>query len=188
MITGRHFPSWTRREIRMRKIRLALLAIPFTVLAILGVGRPPASPQTAIDVQTVRYSELARRIKDQHGRVVVVDFWADYCAPCKREFPKLVVLHQKYAAGGLAAISVSLDDVADVEAMERVRRFLAAQQASFANYMLNEKPEFWQAKLKIDGPPCVFIFNRRGELVRKFHDDVDYIEIERLVTEALKQE
>ena len=172
----------------MRRIRLALLAIPFTVLAILGVGRPPASPQTAIDIQTVRYAELSQRIKDLRGRVIVVDFWADYCAPCKREFTKLVALNQKYSVRGLTAISVSLNDVAAPEAVERVRRFLAAQQASFPNYMLNEKPEFWQAKLNIDGPPCVFIFNRRGELVRKFHDDVDYSEIERLVTEALKQE
>ena len=63
---------------------------------------------------------------------------------------------------------------------------MTAKGAAFANYLLDEKPDVWQAKLKIDGPPCVFVFNRRGRLVKKFHDHVDYTEIERLVADLLK--
>jgi len=172
----------------MRTIRVSLLIAVVTLLAILAVSRPGASPQDRVDMQIVRYTELGKRIKDLRGRVIVVDFWADYCPPCKREFPKLVAMHRRYSDDGLTAISVSLDDAADAEAVERVRLFLSAQRASFANYMLNEKPEVWQVKLKIDGPPCVFIFIRRGELVKKFHDDVDYREIEQLAADLLKQD
>ena len=171
----------------MRTLRLALLAAVFSLVAILAVSRPDASPQDAVELHVVSYSDLGQRIKDRRGRVVVVDFWADYCPPCKREFPKLVALHHKYAADGLTAISVSLDDPGDADASERVRQFLTAQRAGIANYMLNEKPDVWQAKLKIDGPPCVFVFNRRGELAKKLHDDVDYREIERTVVDLLKQ-
>ncbi len=172
----------------MRTIRLSLLLVLLTLLAMLAVNRPGASPELAVELQIVRYPELGHRIKELRGRVIVVDFWADYCPPCKREFPKLVAMHRKYLGDGLTAISVSLDDASDADAQKRVRQFLSAQRASFSNYMLNEKPEIWQAKLKIDGPPCVFIFNRRGELVRKFHDEVDYREIERLAADLLKQD
>ena len=140
-----------------------------------------------VELVAVRYPELGMRIKDQKGRVVVVDFWADFCPPCKREFPKLVELHQKYAADGLACISVSLDDPTDDAARSRALRFLNEKKATFLNLLLDERPEFWQAKLKIDGPPCVFVFNRAGGLLKKFHDDVDYRDIERLVIDALKE-
>src|SRR5262245_36471500 len=171
----------------MRRIALGLCAGLLTVVAVVLAGRPAAEPPAGIKLIDVHYSDLGARIKDQKGRVVVVDFWADYCPPCKREFPKLVELHRKYATAGLTCISVSLDDPADEAARGRALRFLTDKKATFANYLLDERPEFWQAKLKIDGPPCVFVFNRAGGLVKKFHDDVDYREIERIVIDALKE-
>ena len=104
--------------------------------------------------------------------------------PCKREFPKFVALHEKHATAGVAAVSVSLDDAAGAE---KVKKFLLGQKATCANYLLSEKPEVWQAKLKIDGPPCVYVFNRQGQLEQKFSDkDVDYGVIEKLVVELLR--
>jgi thiol-disulfide isomerase/thioredoxin len=169
-------------------MREGLLAGLFALGAMILAGRPAAAPQTTpnVDLTGLRYSELVERIKALRGKVAVVDFWADYCAPCKREFPKLVQLHRKHARAGLACVSVDLDDTDDGAALTRVRRFLADQKADFANYQLAEKPEVWQTKLKIDGPPCVFVFNRQGELIKKLHGDVDYNEIEKIVVDALK--
>lgn len=171
----------------MQPIRVTLLVGILTLGAILAVSRPAAAPEDRVSLVSLRYPDLGSKIRAQRGRVVVVDFWADYCAPCKREFPKLVALHRKHAAAGLTAISVSLDDSTDPDTETRVRRFLSAQQATFSNFLLAEKPDVWQAKLKIDGPPCLFIFNRQGELVRKFHDDLDYAEVERLVESLLRR-
>jgi thiol-disulfide isomerase/thioredoxin len=174
---------WTSR------LRLGIIALALTGIAVLAVSRPGASPQAdrKVDVQRIRYADLAERVKELHGQVIVVDFWADFCLPCKREFPHLIELHQKYGQSGFAAVSVSLDDSHDGEACERVRNFLTNQKATFANFQLDEKPEFWQQKLKIDGPPCVFVFGRRGELLKRYHDGVDYADVEAVVVEALKQ-
>jgi thiol-disulfide isomerase/thioredoxin len=170
----------------MRLPRLIAVAAILTVTAALHVTRPDAAQPAVVPLETIRYDDLTDRVVALQGRVVVVDFWADYCLPCKREFPHLVELHQKYSNRGLTALSVSLDDPHDDEARDRVRKFLAAREATFVNFLLDEKPDVWQAKLKIDGPPCVFVFDRRGRLVKRYHDHVDYAEIERLVADLLK--
>ena len=93
----------------MRRMRLVLLAILIAPVAAIVAPRPMAAPP-AVTLETVKYDDLGDRVSSLQGRVVVVDFWADYCLPCKREFPHLVELHGKYAASGLTAVSVSLDD------------------------------------------------------------------------------
>ena len=148
----------------------------------------PAQPPGKVDLRTVRYDGLTDAVKRNKGKVVVVDFWADFCIPCKREFPKLVALHGQHAKDGLVAISVSLDDPTDDDAKAKALKFLQAQKATFTNLLLDEKPEVWQAKFKIDGPPLVMVFNRKGDLEQKFVDkEVEYAVIEKLVAELLKK-
>ena len=72
-------------------------------------------------------------------------------------------MQKKYAKDGVVAVSVSVDDPKDKKAMQNVLDFLRKQKATFTNLVLDEKPEVWQEKLKIYGPPCVFVFNRDGK-------------------------
>jgi hypothetical protein len=94
-------------------------------------------------------------------------------------------MHKKYAKDGFEAVSVSLDDPTDTETMEKVKKFLEAKQATFTNVVLDEKPEFWQAKLGFDGPPCVFVFNREGKWTR--FAPVEYSDVEKLVAEYMAE-
>jgi thiol-disulfide isomerase/thioredoxin len=159
------------------------------VAALLFIAAPvPADPAPGVSVKVVKYDGLIDVIKQNKGKVVVVDFWADYCIPCKREFPKLVALHNKAAKDGLVAVSVSLDELSDPGAKDKVQKFLDRQKAIMTNVILDEKPQVWQAKLKIDGPPLVMVFARDGHKEQQFVDkDVDYAAIEKLVAELLKK-
>ncbi|HEX4590281.1 MAG TPA: TlpA disulfide reductase family protein [Gemmataceae bacterium] len=160
----------------------------FAVVTALIAVPAFADPASIVTVQVVKYDGLSALVKQHRGKVVVVDFWADYCIPCKREFPNLVKLHQQYAKDGLVAVSVSLDELSEDGAKDKVMKFLQKQQATMTNLILDEKPAVWQAKLKIDGPPLVMVFNRNGELEQKFVDkDVDYKVIEKLTAELLKK-
>jgi thiol-disulfide isomerase/thioredoxin len=162
-----------------------MLPLAIATLLLLAISIP-ADPPAAVAVQVIKYDGLSALIKQQRGKVVVVDFWADFCIPCKREFPKLVTLHNQHAQAGLVAVSVSLDDLSEDGVKDKVHKFLQKQQATMPNLILDEKPEVWQAKLKIDGPPLVMVFNRKGELEQKFVDkDVDYAVIGKLVAELL---
>jgi hypothetical protein len=80
-------------------------------------------------------------------------------------------MHRKYAKDGLVAVSVSLDDPGDSDSGRHTRTqalaFLKKQGATFTNVLLDEAPELYENKLKIDGPPCVYIFNRDNRFVAK---------------------
>jgi len=49
-------------------------------------------------------------LKKYEGQVVVLDFWASWCAPCRRSFPWLNAMHAKYSSQGLVIIGVNVDN------------------------------------------------------------------------------
>jgi hypothetical protein len=96
-------------------------------------------------------------------------------------------MHRKYAARGLVAISVSLDKAEDATVRPKIDQFLRQQQATFANFVLDARDEEWQARLKINGPPCVYVFDRNNRFaLKQVEDQVDYAAIEKAVQELLK--
>jgi thiol-disulfide isomerase/thioredoxin len=74
---------------------------------------------------------LAQRIARQRGHVVLVNFWATWCVPCREEFPDLSRLQRKYGPRGLQVLGVSTDLVSQRPA---VGKFLADLKPSFPNY------------------------------------------------------
>jgi thiol-disulfide isomerase/thioredoxin len=158
----------------------ARLFVPALLVALVGFA-PRASntwcsckpgeeekPAPAIELKTVKYAELTQAVRRHTGKVVVMDVWASYCVPCKKEFPYLVELHKKYAANGLVCISVSVDGPQDADA---ALQFLKKVKATFSNYRLDEEIDFWQEKWDLKGIPAVFVFNREGRCAAKFTDD-----------------
>jgi peroxiredoxin len=96
------------------------------------------------------------------GKVVIVDFWATWCAPCKEELPVLQRLYAKYGKDGLVVVGVSVDkDVANV------REFVKTMKLSFP---IAHDPE--HAATKRFGPPKMpssYIVDRSGA-VRFVHE------------------
>ena len=149
-----------------------------------------ASAQAAnheVQLHRVKYAQLVETVKQQRGRVVVIDFWASFCLPCKKAFPKLIQMHQKYAAQGLTIISVSLDDPTDPDAEVAARDFLQSVQSPFLNVLLDEKPEEWRDKLPVNSLPSVYVFNRDGQIEKRWLDGPDYAAIEKLVIQLLEK-
>jgi len=151
---------------------------------------------SAVEVKTVKYKEMGDVITKLRGKVVVVDFWGDFCIPCKKEFPHLVELNKKYGPQGLVAISVAVDppreDPKEQMALrQRLLKFLTKQNASFTNLYLDEPSEVWLKKLDVAEVPCVFVFDRQGKYYRfggapDAPHKAEYREIEPLVVELLK--
>ena len=87
----------------------ALAAIAFVVAASvwLAAAAPTQSlPRVALQTADGTTVQLA----SYQGKVLLVDFWASWCAPCKVSFPALDALFREYAPRGLAVVAVNLDE------------------------------------------------------------------------------
>jgi peroxiredoxin len=95
------------------------------------------------------------------GKVVVVDFWASWCAPCKQELPQLEALYKRHKAAGLVVLAVNVDsDVGKAKALARELK-LTFPIVHDAKHELADR---------FDPPrmPSSFIIDRKG-LVRHVH-------------------
>jgi thiol-disulfide isomerase/thioredoxin len=178
----------------MSPFRRAIAAsLPLAVLVIGGASSAPDQPAPApkVTVRVVNYAEMGKVVRGLKGKVVVVDFWATTCPPCVAKFPHLVEMHNKYARDGLAAVSVSLDPVGDAEKRKKVESFLSRRKATFTNLLLDAPNTVWKDKLRFDGPPCVYVFDRANRIVGKYpttpDGGVDYAVIEKQVIDLLKK-
>jgi len=112
------------------------------------------------------------RLSDYHGKVVLLNFWATWCPPCKEEMPWFVDLQQRYGAQGLQVIGVAMDD-------------------SFAkrlgvNYpVLLGKESIAQAYGDVQFLPDTFYIGRDGKVVSHVQGLINRKEIEEQVKKAL---
>ncbi len=78
-----------------------------------GISPNAANRSLAPDFTLPRPDGQDLRLSSYRGKVVLLDFWATWCYPCREEIPHLVDLQQKYGDRGLQIIGVSLDDSPD---------------------------------------------------------------------------
>lgn len=94
------------------------------------------------------------------GKVVIVDFWASWCVPCRRSFPWLNRMHTRYADDGLVIIGVNVD--AERAAADK---FLAAYPADFRIHFDNQGD--LATKFGVEAMPSSFVIGRDGEVVAR---------------------
>jgi thiol-disulfide isomerase/thioredoxin len=173
---------------RLTPHQIAVIILTLTSVQYSGGTALADPPRSDVQLQTIDYRKLGDLVKAQRGKVVVVDVWASYCVPCKREFPNLVRMYGQYAADGLVCLSVTVDKEAQHEA---ALAFLRKQKATFNNYRLTDEEAVWQKAWKISGPPAVFVFDRNGKRAARFDGEdekrpVNYDEIEVIVRKLLR--
>ena len=102
--------SVLRRPARVRAGSLRVVAsIAFAIVA--GTASSAIAPATAAPDFTLHAMGGPNlRLKEQRGRVVMVNFWATWCAPCRQEMPHLNRLYEKYRGAGFVLLGVNVDD------------------------------------------------------------------------------
>lgn len=117
------------------------------------------------------------KLSDFRGKVVVVDFWATWCAPCRASLPHLSALQERYKSKGLVVVGLSLDDIEPAS----VRRFADKMQLKMKLGIADE------TVLTQYGPirsiPTTFFIDRKGRLVRRVVGYIDAETMEAYATE-----
>jgi thiol-disulfide isomerase/thioredoxin len=113
-----------------------------------------------------------------HGKVVLLNFWATWCAPCQIEMSRFIQWQTRYSSRGLQVIGVSMDDdSAPVIALARRRR---------VNYpIVMGDEQIGTAYGGILGLPVTFLVDRQGNIVARYKGETDLAAMERDVERLL---
>lgn len=119
-------------------------------------------------------------LQQYSGKVIYLDFWASWCAPCRTSFPLLNKLHQKLKDKGFEVVAINLDeDKANAE------KFLKEISVDFT-ILRDEKGE-WSDKYVVESMPTSFIIDKQGVIqnIHKGFTSDDINELEHKITELL---
>lgn len=147
---------------------------------------PPTTTTTAQSGSPNGFTLLDNRrmrLSDYAGSVVVLDFYATWCPPCREETPHLVELHKRYAAQGLNIIGLNVGGDDD---RDKVSGFISEFGIPYEMaYPDREMASFYLSDN--DSIPQAFIFDRKGNLVKRFisYGPAMPAEMERLIKAAL---
>ena len=113
------------------------------------------------------------------GKVVLVDFWATWCDPCKEEIPDLVKLREKLKGKGFEIFGVSMDE----DGAKAVKTFTAKQPITYPLGLNGgeQPPEGWV----VPGLPTAYLIGRQGQVLKRWFGEKDMAELESDVTAAL---
>lgn len=124
----------------------------------LGIGKvAPDFTELMVD----RKSEL--KLSDLRGKVVLIDFWASWCGPCRRENPNVVKTYNKYKEKGFTVMSVSLD-----KDLEKWKKAIQADQLSWTNHVSDLGG--WQSKVsrlyEVGSVPFTVLIDQEGKIIK----------------------
>jgi thiol-disulfide isomerase/thioredoxin len=158
-----------------RKTRLLTVAL---VVALLYLVTGNDSSKAGMPAPAVTFQNLNGRsvnLAQYHGKVVLVNFWATWCEPCRWEIPRLIELQKDYGHEGFTVLGVAMDD----GGKSMVAPFVAKPQFDVdgrkmaMNYPIMLGNDAAATKFGISAFPTSFVISRDGKIVKEVHGVID---------------
>ncbi len=146
-----------------------------TLSLALGLGLSLAGTRVfAAELKPLDEAGYLKLVAASKGKVVLVNFWATYCVPCRKEMPQLVALEAKLRARGFQFVAISADEP---EQQAAAGMFLDKIKVPAPAYIRKAKDDDKFTAL-VDGKwsgalPAMFLYDRQGRKVRSFFGEAD---------------
>jgi peroxiredoxin len=150
---------------------LTLLAILLIAPAVLWGQLSGKAPNFSLKTSDGKTIEL----KKLEGKVVVVNFWATWCPPCKSEIPGFLEVYKQYKAKGLEIVGISLDETG----WKVVKPFVEAYKITYP--VVVGDANLARAYGGIEGIPASFVIDKKGNIVTRHVGYLDKASLENLV-------
>lgn len=159
------------------------LAVTLGALALIAVTTTADNARKAgPDFSLTTSSGASIALADLKGKVVLLDVWATWCTGCKVEIPWFVEFHKRYAADGLTAVGVAMDE----DGWTSVRPYLAQHPISYpvavGTFDLLQKTLGLPASL-----PVTLLIDRKGRIASTHSGVVDKAAFERELQQLLRE-
>ncbi|MCX7895265.1 MAG: TlpA family protein disulfide reductase [Thermoanaerobaculum sp.] len=165
----------------MRKISaLLLLALAFG----LALAAKAGEPATRVDFPDLELYDLQGnplKLSDLKGAVVVLNFWATWCGPCRMELPELQKLYNELGGKGLMVLAISVDHY-----RAAVPSFIQRMRLSLPVYFIDPVTE---RSLGIGTIPFTLVLDKEGKAVRAYpgYSQEGMRDLKELATELLAE-
>ncbi|HMJ25435.1 MAG TPA: TlpA disulfide reductase family protein [Pyrinomonadaceae bacterium] len=142
-----------------------ILLLTLLLVCSLSAGAQSSKPAAALAFKDIHGRPF--NLKDYRGKVVLLNFWATWCQPCRTEIPDLVKKQREYRGRGLQVIGVTYPP----EKISEVRRFARRLRMNYPVAMgTNETKNFFTSS---DTLPMTFVIDREG-IVREVIEGIMY--------------
>ncbi len=164
----------------MNKRSSFFLSLFFLLALLPAFGKP-------LSIIPTSGKEMQGRIQSLHAKVSILNIWATWCIPCKKEFPDFLKLYRNFQEKGVLLFLVS----ADLEnELSQVKKFLQDHGVNFETYIkkqkdlefINEIDQKWSGLI-----PTTVMYDHTGKVRYILEGEVTYKQIEDKVLELLKE-
>jgi thiol-disulfide isomerase/thioredoxin len=157
--------------------RLGVLIIVMMV-AVMAKAQPRVG-QVAPDISLPNAKDSVVNLSSFRGKVVLLDFWASWCGPCRESIPSVIKLYNKYKNKGFEVVAVSIDS--------KRSQWLKAVKYFKMKYTSLLDPKGWEADVistyQIEGIPATYLLDKDGKIVAV---DAEGAALESMVVKLLK--
>jgi len=159
-------------------IRFASVLLAVLVIA-LSVSRAADNPQPAPGFSLKTADGKGIELSKLKGKVVVVNFWATWCGPCRAEIPGMLEVYEKYKAKGLEIVGISLDR----NGWQVVTPYVQKSKITYPIVLGDESVV--ESYGGIEAIPTTFIVDRKGNIVDRHVGMVSKEAFEAMVKKVL---
>jgi len=160
----------------------SLISMFITAISFGSCSSKPKDPKTSKPAPQFSFSSLEGKtvsMKDLENKVIVVDFWATWCGPCREEIPHLNKLYSELKGKGFEIVGISMD----TDGTDAVKDFAKELRIEYPIVIGDDKDA--EAFGGIIGLPTTFIIDRKGNIVKKYVGLPSPGDMERIVKELV---